>query len=134
MTGEDLELAAAAGAALDLDAEHALQALRPVHRHLSRRRLANRGTTSRSGAAPWTRTLRASDCPEAVIGIWARGHIAATRPEAETPPIRIVIGVSRVQKRLRLSDAKEHFRILALNGGTQQFSRIVFIGYGRFIV
>ena len=39
MTGEDLELAAAAGAALDLDAEHALQALRPVHRHLSRRRL-----------------------------------------------------------------------------------------------
>src|SRR5690606_31210814 len=29
--GDDLELAAATGAALDLDAEHALQAPRPVH-------------------------------------------------------------------------------------------------------
>lgn len=33
--GNDLELSAAASAVLDVDREHLLQALRPVHRHVA---------------------------------------------------------------------------------------------------
>jgi hypothetical protein len=86
--GNDLELAAAAGAALDLDAEHALQAPCPAHRHMSGRRWRGRirGRPLRRTPAPLRGrhrrappAVRANTPWNLVIGIRGGGTSAASR-------------------------------------------------------